>query len=181
MAGTAATHGLTDRMLRAARLDRGLYHEVEADITATATDTPTPTAAATATSTDTPTSTSTSTPTPTSTPIAGPKQPDCSTGAHNLVGDCGFESPDLGTTANQTFGSGVGPWFGGSGGSEIDNNAANGEWDPNSGKRSADLNPSGPSSLFQDISTQPGHVYSVTFPVAGNPITNPFACAFSQP
>src|SRR5215213_6669948 len=108
-------------------------------------------------------------------------QPDCSTVAGNLVGDCGFESPALGTTANRIFSASTGfpvstgPWFAGSGGAEIDNNAANGEWNPNSGNQSADVNPGGPNApLFQDIPTQAGHVYSVTFALAGNPIPGGF-------
>jgi hypothetical protein len=40
---------------------------------------------------------------------------------------------------------------------------------PNSGSQSADLNPNGPSSVHQDIATHPGHVYQVSFALAGNP------------
>jgi hypothetical protein len=102
--------------------------------------------------------------------------------AGNLVGDCGFELPALGTTSNLIIAANTafpnattGPWFAGAGGAEIDNNAANGEWNPNSGNQSADVNPSGPNApLFQDIPTQPGHTYSVTFALAGNPIAGGF-------
>src|SRR5262249_53395109 len=114
-------------------------------------------------------------------------QPSCSTVAGNLVGDCGFETPSLGTASGQinanagaAFPDPTGPWISGSGVYEIQNNSANGALDPNSGKQSVDLNPNGTSSLMQNIATQTGHVYSVTFALAGNATPNGFfVCAGS--
>ena len=111
--------------------------------------------------------------------------PDCSTVAGNLVQDCGFEQPSLGTMANlinTTTGARfpdptTGPWISGAGGFWIKNNAANGGWNPDNGNQSVNLNTTlGGSSLSQAIPTQPGHIYLVTFALAGVP-NGLFPCA----
>jgi uncharacterized repeat protein (TIGR01451 family) len=105
-------------------------------------------------------------------------QRDCSMVTGNLVGDCGFELPSLDTASNKIIAANTrfpdatnGPWFAGSCGAEIDNTASHGEWNPNNGFQSADVNPDGPNApLSQEIHTDPGHVYAVSFALAGNPI-----------
>jgi hypothetical protein len=104
----------------------------------------------------------------------------------NLVFDCWFEDPALGTQNFTTIGAGMPfgdpsqPWIAGSNGPEIDNNSQNGEFNPNSGFQSSDLNSGSASSVSQGIPTQIGHVYSVSFALAGNTAGDFISC-FGSP
>ena len=107
------------------------------------------------------------------TPTATATQPDCATVTGNLVQDCGFELPvglqHLG--GNRGFpDASRGPWFTGPTGAEIDTQA---QFAPNSGAQSLDLNAGVPGGIFQDVPTQPGRGYAVSFALAGNPCTDP--------
>jgi hypothetical protein len=100
-----------------------------------------------------------------------PIQPNCSV-TGNLVGDCGFEGTSFPgsfvlVAANTGFPSATGgPWFSGPTGAELDKTA---QYPPNNGAQSVDLNGTTTGSIFQDILTQSGHVYSVSFALAANP------------
>lgn len=111
-------------------------------------------------------------------------QPDCSSVAGNLVVDCGFEQPALGTTPSQFFAgsqhkpfpSTTGPWQAQSmgadgafrsGGVIIENNAANGGFNPNSGSQSLAFQ--GVGGVSQIITTKQGHFYGISLAVANSP------------
>lgn len=139
--------------------------------TATPTATPEPTATPTATAE--PTATPEPTPEATATPEATPEPtatPDpCQGNADNWVVNGGFEAPVIGQ--DWSFVNDLGCWqIGSPGKAELDGVNT---WAPAAGNQSLDLNPDQPSEIYQELYTQSGQAYSLSFSMAGN-ITGEF-------
>jgi choice-of-anchor C domain-containing protein len=87
-----------------------------------------------------------------------------------IVKDGSFEKPNVGGGVNLVAGQTFGAWTVGSG--DIDVVGTN-WWMARNGVQSVDLNGLGPGSIYQDLSTNSGTQYSLSFALAGDPVCGP--------
>jgi hypothetical protein len=100
---------------------------------------------------------------------------DSASGTQNLVADCGFEDPVVGSGSFKAFDSGtaLGAWTVNSNGDGVDvvdkTGGGYGSYPVHSGNQSVDLNKSLPTGVHQALQTLPGQNYQLTFSLSGYP------------
>jgi choice-of-anchor C domain-containing protein len=87
-----------------------------------------------------------------------------------IAKDGSFEKPNVGGGVNLGAGQTFGPWTVGSG--DIDVVGTN-WWMPKNGVQSVDLNGWNTGSIYQDLSTNSGTQYTLSFALAGDPVCGP--------